>query len=131
MEIRLPRTITSTSGNCCSMVSSNRSCGPSRRTMATSSTTTSTRLLAKGAFLQGAAQDVSVHVENRLTDGFSGVEDQPELPAAVFVREGLGGGDQVGEQSGVSGGQFGDVAVVGLLRNHQQVHGSLRGDVAD
>ena len=95
----LPRTSTSTSGYCCSMVVSRRSCGPSSRTMATPSTCEFdargvgaraagelSLLVAKGAFLEGAAEHVGVHVEHGLAGGFAGVEDETELAVGVLAR---------------------------------------------
>src|SRR5690554_3981589 len=128
--MRLPRTITSTSGNCCSMVSSRRSCGPSKRTMATSSTTISTRLVAKRAFLQAATEHVGVHMENRLASGLPGIEHQAVLAPTVHVGKLLGGGDDLGQQGRVASSKLGDIAILLRLRHDQQVHGRLGCDIA-
>ena len=68
-------------------------------------------------------------------DGLPGVgarvEHKTEVTIRVVCGELTGEGDQFGEQAGVAGCEFGDIAVLLGLGDHEQVDGRLRCDVSD
>src|SRR5690606_23824344 len=148
--ISLPRTCTRTSGNCFSTVLSSRSCGPNSRTIAIPSTLSSSWAstppvasvaplaseTAKSAFFHALVvgtrtEHVGVNVKHCLPRARALVEHEPKLPTRVPLGEAAGRGDELREQCGVRRTQFGDVAVLTRLREHEEVHGGLRLNVAD
>src|SRR5690242_10291902 len=88
-------------------------------------------LSGKGAFLQFTCEYVRVHVEHGLTGCFAGVEHETVLAAGTLVGDALRGGDHVGEEVGVPGGELRHVAVLLGLRDDEHVDGSLRRDVLE
>ena len=76
-------------------------------------------------------QHVGVHMEHGLSGVLAGVEDETELAVGVLLGEVAGGADDLGQQLRVGGRELTDVAVGRLLREHEQVDGGLRRDVAD
>src|SRR5690606_5054717 len=146
---RLPRTSTSTSGYWCSSVVSRRSWGPSSRTMATPSTSSSTWSWSaracpeencrspcsspsgKGSFRKSSGEHVVVHVEDGLSGVLAGVEYEPVVAVCVLAGELLRDRHDIRQQAGVGGGERGDIRVLRRLRHDEQVHGRLRRDVAE
>lgn len=64
-------------------------------------------------------------MENRLTGGFTTVEDEPVLAVRVLGREIGRRCDDLGQKIGITLGEFGDVAILGRLRDDKQVNGCL------
>src|SRR5690606_23676143 len=137
----LPRTSTSTSGYWCSSVVSRRSCGPSSRTIATPSTSSSACACPapavpagscpsdKRAFRESAHEHVRVHVEHRLAGVRARVEHETEVAVGVLLGETLRDRDDVLQQLGVGRGEAHHIRVLRRLRHDEQVDGGLRLDV--
>src|SRR5215207_6218383 len=146
IAISLPRTCTSTPGYSRWMVVSRRSWGPSSRTIAMPSTLSRSSpspagcdagpdalgsLAGKRGLLEPAGQDVRVHVEDGLPGSGTGVEDEAELAVGELVGDLVRHGHELREEPGIAGGEFDDVAIVAVLRCHDDMHGRLGGDVVE
>jgi hypothetical protein len=85
----------------------------------------------KRALLESAGKNVRVNVKNRLPGSRARIEDQTVLAVCVLEREIARNRNHVSKQRGVTRREFTHIRVRLGLWNHEQVHRSLWGDVAN
>src|SRR3546814_9279888 len=85
-----------------------------------------------GVIFGGVAREgVGVNAEDGVALCRAGVEDEAEVAVWPLGGQGVREPDQFGQQPGVTGSEFDDVAVFARLGDDQEMHGGLGGDVAN
>src|SRR5690606_5923595 len=80
---------------------------------------------------QTTGKHMRVNVEHRLPGMGSGVEDEPELTVGMRGRQIVRERHDLTEELGVTRGKLDHIAILLGLGDDEQMHGSLRVDVAN